>query len=71
MKPLPIKCYRCNQVGHRFIECPQRKTTSLVHGVESDDEQYLTSTETYLEDVELIIVDDSERAMSFIVKKLL
>lgn len=29
-KPIPGKCYRCNQPGHRSSDCPQRKGINIV-----------------------------------------
>ena len=34
-KPEPIRCYHCNQLGHRSNQCPQR---AMVHDVEPEEE---------------------------------
>ncbi|KAI3701642.1 hypothetical protein L6452_26873 [Arctium lappa] len=37
-KPMSLKCYRCGQPGHRFNECTNRRTTTLVDGEESGED---------------------------------
>ena len=35
-RPTPIKCFKCNQPGHRSSDCPLRKTIHLVEREEED-----------------------------------
>lgn len=69
-KNLPIKCFRCLQPGHRSNECSQQRSTNLTSEVEQfEDENDLDTLE--LENVALIIRDEGERTLSYIVQKVL
>lgn len=37
-KPIPGKCYRCNQPGHRSSDCPQRKGIYIVERRDYEEE---------------------------------
>ena len=42
-KPIPLKCFKCNEVGHRSSDCLRRKTVNLVEREKEDvaeDEVY-------------------------------
>ncbi|XP_019052158.1 PREDICTED: uncharacterized protein LOC109114263, partial [Nelumbo nucifera] len=42
-KPIPFKCFKCNEVGHRSSDCPRRKAVNVVEREEEevcDDEVY-------------------------------
>ncbi|XP_010275023.1 PREDICTED: uncharacterized protein LOC104610208 [Nelumbo nucifera] len=36
-RPTPIKCFKCNEVGHRSSDCPRRKAVNMVEREEEED----------------------------------
>ncbi|KAK4834223.1 hypothetical protein QYF36_019184 [Acer negundo] len=33
---MPLRCFRCQQLGHRSNECPTRQQLNMIDGVDSD-----------------------------------
>ena len=49
IRPTPIKCFKCNLLGHRSSDCPFRKA---VHLVEREEEEVICELEGNGEDEE-------------------
>ena len=41
-RPVLVKCFKCNLLGHKFSDCPLRKT---VHLVEREEEEVICELE--------------------------
>lgn len=53
-KPYPLKCFKCNQFGHKSLECPQRMVLHIQETTgesEKETEEYI---EVGNEDTELV-----------------
>ncbi|KAF2283386.1 hypothetical protein GH714_003756 [Hevea brasiliensis] len=38
-KPILVKCYKCNEMGHRSNECPNRKSINIIEKHDDDDDK--------------------------------
>lgn len=39
------KCFRCNQPGHRFNECPTHQSLNMIEGEENDSKEEISDEE--------------------------
>ncbi|XP_031286963.1 uncharacterized protein LOC116145647 [Pistacia vera] len=65
-KPIPGKCFKCNQPGHRSSDCPLRKVIHVVERGEEDDEVYCGPDG---DDDEY--EDDEDDGQSYVVRRLM
>lgn len=72
-KPNPIKCYRCNQPGHKSNECPQRWQVNCVmhNDFTSDFDDSEANDNHQIDDDVEYVVEDSGIPLVGIVQKLM
>lgn len=58
-KPIPLKCYRCFQPGHKSNECPTSQHVQLLEA-ELENEQNSNSSENEEYEIEEITCDEGE-----------
>ena len=66
----PIKCFKCNQIGHCSSDCPLRKAVHLAEKGEEGDDEVCCEPDGYGEEDEVYEEDDDE-GHNYVVRKLL
>ena len=67
--PTLIKCFKCNQLGHRSNDCPLRKTVHLAERKEEDDNEVCSKPNGYGDDNE--VYEDDDKGQNYVVRKLM
>ena len=65
-----IKCFKCNQMGHRSNDCSLRKVVHLVEKEDRDDNDVCCEPDSYRDDDEFYKEDDNE-GQNYVVRKLI
>ena len=68
--PAPLKCFKCNQLGHCFSDCPLRKVVHLAQREEEDINKVCCEPDGYVDDEEVYEEDDDED-QNYMVRKLM
>ena len=66
----PIKCFKCNQTGHRSSDCLLRKAIHLAERDEEGDDEVCCEPDGYGDEDEIYEEDDDE-AHNYVVRKLM
>ena len=66
----PIKCFKCNQMGHRSSDCPLRKAINLVEREEGHDNEVCCEPDGYRDEDEVYKEDDDE-GHNYVVRKIM
>ena len=66
-----MKCFRCNQLGHHFNECLQRRQVTIVEGTRDEVEEYYDNEAVDYEEIELVGGDEGEPVICILQKFLL
>ena len=69
-RPALIKCFKCNQMGHRSSDCPLRKVVHLAEREKGDDNEVCYKLGGYGDDDEAYEEDDDE-GHNYVVRKLI
>ena len=67
-QPAPIKCFKCDQMGHRSSDYPLRKVVHLVEREEGNDNEVCCEPDGYGDDDEVYEEDDNE-GHNYVVRK--
>ena len=54
----PLKCFKCNQLGHRSSDCPLKKVVHLAEREEEDDNEVCCEPDGYGDDEEVYEEED-------------
>lgn len=68
-KPFPLKCFKCQQPGHRSNECPLRRQVGLLGGNDHNDDYYSECGDEFAE-AELVLGDDGDSVVCILQKLL-
>ena len=66
----PMKCFKCNQSGHRSSNCPLRKVVHLAEREEEDVNEVCCEPDGHGDDEEVYEEDDDE-GQNYVVRKLI
>ena len=69
-RPAPIKCFKCNQMGHRSSDCPLRKVVHLAEREDGDDNEVCCEPDGYGDDDE-VYEEDDDKGQNYVVRKLM
>ena len=59
-RPTPIKCFKCNQMGHRSNDCSLRKAVHLAEREEEGNDEVYYEPDGYREEDEVYEEHDDE-----------
>ncbi|PKI66846.1 hypothetical protein CRG98_012852 [Punica granatum] len=62
-----LKCYKCNQPGHRSSDCPRRKTLAIVEA-EDDVEDVLCDPD---DEQDMGVYDEDDYSQALVIRKLM
>ena len=69
VRPMPRKCFKCNQPCHTFSDCPLRKAVHLAERREEDDNEVCYESDGNGEDEG--DSEDDDEGQNYVVRKLI
>ena len=69
-RPALIKCFKCNQTGHRSSDCPLRKAVHLAKREEESDDEVCCESDGY-GDEDAVYEEDDDEGRNYVVRKLM